>query len=155
MTSTKKIMVDRDELETAFEFVSSGAPYENTASISVTTGKIRWHSMLMGDMGDDDDADDDDDAEDGIAVPHKNDLDLGSRLVLRFVRQEMPRDYDTVAEFFRRRGAYGRFKDLLERRHKLERWYEFEERETQAALLAWCEQNGIQLVDSQPDAKRA
>jgi len=154
MTSAKTIMVDRDELETAFEFVSSGAPSENTATISVTTGKIRWHSMLTGDMGYDDD-EEEEDAEDGIAVPHKNDLDLGRSLVLRFVGQEMPRDYNTVADFFRQRGAYGRFKGLLERRRKLERWYEFEERATQAALRAWCEENGIELVDSQPDAKRA
>jgi hypothetical protein len=152
MTSTTTIMVDRDELETAFEFVSSGAPRENTATTSVTTGKIRWHSAMLGDMGDDDDPDDDDG---GIAVPHKNDLDLGRRLVLRFVGEQMPRDYDTVDDYFRRRGAYGRFKDLLERRRKSEQWYEFEQRETQAALRAWCEDNGSQLIDRPPDAKRA
>jgi len=29
----------------------------------------------------------------------------------------------------------------------LQRWYEFENRATAAALLAWCEENGIQLLD--------
>jgi hypothetical protein len=62
----------------------------------------------------------------------------------------MPGDYDTVADFFARRGAYARFKDLLQRRGMLERWYEFEERATDAALLAWCEENGVQLIDGPP-----
>jgi len=56
-------------------------------------------------------------------------------------------EYDTVAGFFRRRGAYGRFKALLHARGMLERWYEFENRATEEALLAWCEENGIQPVD--------
>jgi hypothetical protein len=29
----------------------------------------------------------------------------------------------------------------------LERWYEFENRAMAEALLAWCEENGIQPVD--------
>ena len=151
MTSREKVAVDRDELETAFEFVSSAAPSENTASISVATGKIRWHSV-WNDVEDDEDPEEDDDADGYIAVPHKKDLDLGSRLVLRFARQEMPRDYDTVADIFRRRGAYARFKDLLQHRRMLEHWYEFEARETREALRAWCEENDIQLVDEPPVA---
>jgi hypothetical protein len=149
MTATRTVVVKRDDLEDAFQFVSSGAPSEHSASISVATGKIHWHSMSF-DVEDDDDPDDTDDADGYISVPHKNDLDLGRRLVLRFVGQEMPHDYDTVADFFRRRGAYARFKDLLQQRRMLERWYEFEERETEAALRAWCEENGIQLVDEPP-----
>jgi len=42
---------------------------------------------------------------------------------LAFAADEIPDDYDRVAGFFRRRGAYGHFKDLLEMRGKLERWY--------------------------------
>jgi hypothetical protein len=128
-----------------------GAPSENTASISVATGKIHLHSMSI-DLEDEDDPDEDDDPEGYISVPHKNDLGLGSRLVLRFVGREMPGDYDTVADFFRGRGAYRRFKDLLQRRRKLERWYEFEETAQAAALLEWCEANDIQLVDEPPAA---
>jgi hypothetical protein len=149
MTPTKTVVVKRDDLESAFEFVSSGAPAEHSASISVATGKISWHSMSV-DVEDDDDPDEDDDADGYISVPHKNDLDLGRRLVLGFVAQELPDDYDTVADFFRGRGAYGRFKDLLHTRGMLQRWYEFEERATEAALHAWCEENGILLVDEPP-----
>lgn len=144
MTPTKTVVVDWDQLESAFMFVSSGAPSENTGSISVATGKIHWHSVMVD--VEDDNEEQDDDADGDIDVPHKNELGLGHRLVLRFVSQEMPRDYDTVADYFRRRGAYGRFKDLLERRRKLAQWYKFEEHATQAALREWCEQNGIQLI---------
>jgi hypothetical protein len=150
MGSTRTVVVNRDDLRSAFEFVSSGAPSEHSASISVATGKISWHSLLL-DL-EDDDQDDDDDTDGCISVPHKNDLDLGRRLALRFVGEEMPADYDTVADFFRRRGAYARFKDLLQRRRMLELWYAFEEHATQQALLAWCEENGIQLVDEPPGA---
>jgi hypothetical protein len=81
-----------------------------------------------------------------IAVPHKNDLRLGRPLALTFVNQELPNDFDTVAGFFRRRGAYARFKDLLLARGMLERWYDYENRATEEALLAWCEENGVQAV---------
>jgi hypothetical protein len=151
MDSAKIVAVSRRESEYAFEFVNFGAPGEHTASISVATGKIYWHSMLS-DLEEEDDPDEDDDAEGYISVPHKNDLGLGSRLVLRFAGEEMPSDYDTVADFFRRRGAYRRFKELLQRRRKLEQWYDFEERAEAAALLEWCEANDIQLVDDPPAA---
>src|SRR6516164_9885442 len=51
------------------------------------------------------------------------------------------------SSFFGRRGAYGRFKALLHARGMLERWYEFENRAMEEALLTWCEENGIQPVD--------
>ncbi len=81
-----------------------------------------------------------------LAVPHKRDLDLGNRLALAFVAQELPDDYETAVGFFRRRGAYRRFKDLLEMRDRLESWYEFENRATEAALLAWCAENGVEAT---------
>jgi len=58
----------------------------------------------------------------------------------------MPDTCDIVAGFFRRRGAYARFKDLLATRGLLQQWYETENRATEEALLAWCEENGVQPV---------
>ena len=80
-------------------------------------------------------------------MPHKNDLGLGRRLALAFVAQELSDEYNTVAGFFRRRGAYSHFKALLHARGMLEQWYAFENRAMEEALLAWCEENGIQPVD--------
>jgi hypothetical protein len=77
-------------------------------------------------------------------------MDLGRRLALNFVERELPDDINTVVGSFRRRGAYARFNDLLHARGLLDRWYDFESRATDEALLAWCGENGILLVDEQP-----
>ncbi|MGH8602631.1 MAG: hypothetical protein ACREXR_07595, partial [Gammaproteobacteria bacterium] len=80
-----------------------------------------------------------------IAVPHKNDLNLGRKLALSFVEQKLPDDYNTVAGFFRNRGAYSRFKDLLESRGVLEKWYLFEASAMETALREWCQENSVPL----------
>ncbi len=147
MTAIKPVPVNATDLRAAFDFVSAGAPFENSASICLDTGRIFWKSD-MADLGTEEDLPADLDTSDRyLPVPHQNDLDLGRRLVLAFIDQELPADHDTVADFFRRRGAYGRFKALLDKRGMLQRWYEFEDRATEQALGAWCEENGIQLVD--------
>jgi hypothetical protein len=63
-------------------------------------------------------------------------LDLGRELVSSFVRQELPEKWDAVRDMFRKRGAYGRFKDLLHSHGALEKWYEFEASATEQALRA-------------------
>ncbi|MGA1316299.1 MAG: hypothetical protein ACO3YN_05125 [Rubrivivax sp.] len=69
-------------------------------------------------------------------------LDLGSLLAHRFVEQRAPEYEADVHGIFRRKGAYGRFTTLLVRRRLLEAWYEFERAATQAARLAWVEEEG-------------
>lgn len=80
-----------------------------------------------------------------LATPHKNELDLGHELALVFVDQPLPSEYERCADFFRRRGAYGRCKDFLASHDVLEKWYAFEGQVTEARLRAWCEEHGIQL----------
>jgi hypothetical protein len=143
----KRIVVDAADLRNAFDFVSAGAPLEHGAYICADTGKIFWTSDTA-DLDDDDVPADIDDSDRYIGLPHKNDLGLGRRLVLAFVEQELPADYEDVARFFRRRGAYGRFKDLLQTRGMLERWYDFENQATDEALLGWCAENGIEVAGS-------
>jgi hypothetical protein len=147
MPSTKTVSVNADELRTTFEFVSFGAPLEHSAYICVDTGKIYCHSLSAGLDEEEDLPEDVETSDHYIAVPHKNDLGLGRRVALAFVDQELSDEYGTVVGFFGRRGAYGRFKALLHARGMLEQWYEFENRAMEEALLAWCEENGIQLVD--------
>jgi hypothetical protein len=69
----------------------------------------------------------------------------GRNLVFEFINQHLPDACDTVAGFFRRRGAYGQFKRYLERRMMLARWFEFENEETEKPLREWCEAAGIHL----------
>ena len=69
-----------------------------------------------------------------------------ARTALDFAYEALPEDSERVERMFRRRGAYRRFKDLLERRGLLEQWYEFENRVTDEALVAWGEGNDIEVV---------
>ena len=96
-----------------------------------------------------------DDIEDGtvyIAVPHKNDLDLGRSLVLAFAEEQAPAHLSAIESFFRQRGAYAKFKSLLERTQLLERWYEYEAAATKTALEAWAGENGFTVSGSKSDA---
>ena len=117
---------------------------ENRAYISKESGEIYWLSET--DDFSDDVPDDIEESDAYIAVPHKNDLDLGRQLALRFTAHELPDAYDTVRDFFGRRGAYRRFKNLLEATGRLDSWYAFEAYQTQEALKGWCEANQIELI---------
>ncbi len=78
-------------------------------------------------------------------MPHKNDLDLGRSLALRFVQEYVPDSYNLVYGFFRKLGAYARFKELLSRRDRLEAWYAYEAQAVQQALRERCEEHGLEL----------
>jgi hypothetical protein len=78
-----------------------------------------------------------------VGIPHKNDLDLGRDLVFAFMSVNLPDEYGKVRSFFSGRGAYARYKDLLESKGKLEAWHEFEKQSTETALREWCIENGI------------
>ncbi len=135
------------ELLDAFEFVSFDGISEHQASLCIATGKIYWHA----EFGDEDQFDElPDDIEDGekyIAIPHKRDLDLGKPLVLDFVRECLPDDFDEVRYIFSKRGAYANFRALLARRNAIDRWYDFEAKATERALRDWCKVNDIALAD--------
>lgn len=95
----------------------------------------------------DEEAPDDLDTDRYISIPHKNDLDLGSQLALRFAAEELPEHQRRIEGFFRRRGAYARLKELLAELGRLERWYAFEAESTKSALKEWCAANGIEVID--------
>jgi Uncharacterised protein family (UPF0158) len=138
------VQIKFDDLVFAFECVSSGTPFENRAYINIDTGKI---ILLLEDVEVESDVPDDlDDPDKYIAVPDKNELNLGSKLVFAFMAAVLPDSYDTVAAFFRKKGAYGRFKGFLESQNMLEQWYAFEESATEQALNRWCREHGIKIT---------
>jgi hypothetical protein len=141
----RTVTVNAQELRHAFEFVSAGDLVDHAAYICLDTGRIYWKSGEAG-LEEDDLPADIEESDRYLAVPDRRELDLGRPLALAFAAAELPDDDDTVAGFFRRRGAYRHFKDLLEKRGKLEAWYEFEERATEDALRAWCAEHGIEPV---------
>lgn len=140
------VAVKHDDLSLAFDFVSYAAPTEHNAYVSLDTGKIYWTSD-SSDALDEEIPDDLETSDRYLAIPHRNELDLGRRLALRFVAQELPARCDQVEGLFRWQGAYARFKDLLEREGVLERWYSFETDAVESALRQWCAENGLELLE--------
>jgi hypothetical protein len=129
-------------LEDAFLFVSSAAPCEHYAVVNRVTGEAFFASEYTGESEYPDDVDGNDDY---IAIPHKNDLDLGKPLVMEFVRSRCPEMTGRVLAIFSRAGAYGRYKQFLAEISLLEEWYAFENGRTKEALLEWCAENGLVL----------
>jgi len=140
------------ELLDAFYFVSVDIPYEHGAYIDPETGKIFYVSPDINAEGET--PDDFETSDRYIAVPHKNDFNLGRDLVFSFVDDELPEHFETVAGFFRRKGAYRRFKDFLDRRDLLDKWHAFESRATENELRAWAKAQGIEFTDERAQANQ-
>jgi hypothetical protein len=132
------------DLELALDFVSQD-PFGNEAFLDRQSGHIYWHSE-SGDNFEELPEDIEDETR-YVKVPSRRDLDLGKPLVLDFVRQFLPDEYDEVRWIFSRKGAYGRFKDLLIRRKALDRWHSFSNEAEKVALKAWCAENAIELSE--------
>jgi hypothetical protein len=71
--------------------------------------------------------------------------------VFRFVREHLPDVHARAEKIFSRRGAYGRFKSLLEGAGFLELWYEYEAKCIEAALRGWAEEQGLPLDHEESD----
>jgi Uncharacterised protein family (UPF0158) len=137
------VTVKFSELHEAFEFASFNGSVDTSAFIDLDTGAIYLVSDEM--PRDEDMPDDVGESDRYLGVPGKNELDLGRRLVMSFVETHLPKDYDNVVDYFRRRGGYAKFRHLLENRDVLDAWYEFENEATETRLKEWCEENEIQI----------
>jgi hypothetical protein len=85
------------------------------------------------------------DNEQYIQIPDRYALDLGTRLVFEFVRRYYNEDFEEVMRIFHKKGAYSRYKLLLDRRDGLDHWNEFVCESTKKALLEWCARNDIEV----------
>lgn len=82
------------------------------------------------------------------SFPDASELRLGKDMALRYAERFLSEnDYERVVDIVYRRGAFRRFKDLLDERGKLEEWYAFEEISELAALKKWLTENDITYVD--------
>lgn len=132
--------INFNEIEDAFMFVSMGKPYEHMAYLSKDSGKIYYHS----EYGDNPEElpDDIDDAI-YVAIPHKRELGLGKNLALEFAYKFIKQKAELVGSIFRKKGAYSKFKNLLEQLGELDHWYQYEEETQRKYLIEWCEENEI------------
>jgi len=109
------------------------------------TGKIYW---IAGDPGMIDEEEIPEDIRNNdryLPVPNKRDLDLGNQRAFDFATRYLAQHYDDVRDMFRRRGAYRRFKDFLEQKDLLEKWYAYSDEQEAKALGEWCEAEGLLL----------
>ncbi len=133
-------MIRFSDIHDAFLFVSSAGYGMCTAVLCKATEQIFYRS----EMADLDEIEEENlDLSKCIETPHKNDLDLGNSLVFEFVEIHLPGEYNRVRQIFHKRGAYGRFKNLLESRQLLKAWHEFSEQREEHALRQWCIENEI------------
>jgi hypothetical protein len=139
------------DLESALDWASAGGYEENEAFIDRATGAVYFRSTV--DVGDEEELPDDiDDETRYVPMPDKKALDLGRALVFDFVdREAPPKLADRVRAAFRGRGAYSKFKAMLEDADLLSRWYAFEAAETKIALLEWAEGHGFDVRDVPKD----
>ena len=129
-------------IEDAFFFVSMDQQHMHNAYLCKETGETFYTS----EAGDSDELPEDiDDPDKYIAIPHKNELDLGKTLVIEFTSTYLPEELKKVYSIFRHRGAYSRYKDLLESKGALEDWYKFENERQKVALKEWCQENNIEI----------
>ena len=130
------------DIEDALFFVSMDQKFMHNAFLCKETGQIFYTS----EMGDSDELPEDiDDSDKYIDIPHKTDLDLGKALVNEFTSKYLPDEVDKVYSIFRRKGAYSRYKDLLDRKGVLDDWYAYEKERQEVALREWCRRESIEL----------
>lgn len=137
--------IELSELVDAFEFVSAAQLGEHDAFICMKTGRIILVVDGM-DIAEDVEFPEDADIPDYLAVPHRQDLDLGRTVALSFVAEALPASFDHVRDIFGRKGAYRRFKEFLRATGTVEKWHACEARATEAALEKWCDQVGVTLI---------
>lgn len=137
------------ELMDAALWTSATGPFENAAYVDRQTGRI-W--QVGGDWEDEDDPapEDLDDGALYLEVPDHAGLGLGRRLALRFGQEQAPQLAEKVYRCFEKKGAYGRFKNLLDDHGLLQAWYDYEAAATEQALREWAADNGITLVEGAP-----
>ncbi len=136
------VIIKFEDIELAFDHVSFAQMSENQAYLNRETGEIALHSDVYDNF---EELPDDIDAEKYIEIPHKNELELGRHLVFDFVYQQLPDDAEKIESFFRKKGAYSKFKALLESKGIIDKWYEFESQAQDKALRIWCEENEIKI----------
>ena len=140
-------IVSLAELLDAYEWVSATIQYQNAAYLERATGAVFVDAEeysgvpLPADY---------EDATKYIAVPHKNDLNLGRELVKQFVEEFLPNHSGQIRNIFRERGAYSRLKALLERQGQLSNWHRYEADAVNAALRNWAEVNGFLVGPDKP-----
>ncbi|XQW83585.1 UPF0158 family protein [Thalassotalea piscium] len=131
------MQVNLDDIELAIEFTSSDFS-DNHAYVNSETGEIFYagdcvEEELPGDIDDNK----------YILIPSRRDLNLGRRVAIDFAANVMPSELDNVYSMFRSRGAYSRFRSLLEHLDLIDKWHAFENETMRQAVIDWCKSKSV------------
>ena len=136
------------KLEEAYDIAQSGMDMcQIYVFISKSTGEICFFSDFDEEI-DEAEIERLENDDDFVKLPDKSELDLGSSVVWEFVDREIPQLKHTVESFFKKRGAYSKFKNFLDNLGILDKWYTFDENRTRKALLEWARENDIEVQES-------
>lgn len=132
--------VELSDIESAVEFVSI-AYGDGEAYLDTQTGAIYY----VG--GDTEESIPDDLFENNryLSIPDKYNLGLGKKLTIRFVAEFLPDHLDETYDIFSCKGAYARFKALLNSLEKLDSWHSYEEQSLHQAIKIWCAVNDVEV----------
>ena len=136
-------VVDAEELEDAVLMVSDPGTTDE-AWVSLDSGTVHVRSDLVDEALAPVPADIDS-ADRYVPVPRMSALARGLEVVFDFVGAAMPDDEARVRQLFKRAGGYRVFGELVAERGLTDRWHDFREAQTRAALAGWCEENGLTL----------
>lgn len=134
--------IEYEKIELAYEFVSAGPLHAHRALLDRETGGV----LLQSDVSGLDEFPEHADTDRYLPLPTRSDLHLGKTLVIAFVQEHAPEALGEVLDMFGRKGAYPRFKAFLDRHLLVDRWYDYEGRQTEKALRGWCAKMGITLT---------
>lgn len=143
--------VDLEELMLALDWASDTSGLGNMAFVSRETGQVFLTSDE--DFGDEFNAElpsDLDDVAKYAIVPTRHDLRLGKRLAVRFAQESLPERLEDTYEMFASRGAYARFKAMLESERALDAWHAFEAEAVERALREWAESEMLAVAAGGP-----
>jgi len=130
-----------------FELVNFGSQFDHEGYICKSSGKTYFRSNFCDDeeLPDDinNDINNDINDEKYLSIPHKSELDLGINLPFDFIQEYLPTEYDNVRSIFSRKGAYAKFKLLLDHTGKVDEWHIFEAKRTEQAVRGWCLEQDI------------
>jgi hypothetical protein len=125
-----------------FELVNFGSQFDHEGYICKVSGKTYFHS----EFGDNEEELPNDITDERyLVIPHKNELNLGINLAFDFIQEYLPKEFEKVRSLFYRKGAYAKFKSLLESSGKIEEWYKFEAKRTEQALREWCAEQDVAI----------
>ena len=128
-------MPEYRDIESAFEYVGSAS--------SGKTGCVRQNHAVLLRIGFARRKNPETSTGQAVEFPQKRSYLAVSSYLIR--PQSSLMNKNCVSDI-QRRGAYGRFKDLLERRNLLEQWYAFEQSAQRRAIEHWCEENSLEIT---------